>query len=137
MSTAPFMIGGKQARLREQFLVAAILAPPTVFPSGENQEQMVLPKGKQTKIAPQFSTLPCKSLCQAIDVVNSIRTGDAVPAILALAQKPTLLASSPSSPSWEPLLSPAPENVEVGREVPLMVTWETMTSNIVVYRTLF
>ena len=39
---------------------------------------MVLPKGKQTKIAPQFSTLPCKSLCQAIDVVNSIRTGDAV-----------------------------------------------------------
>ena len=39
---------------------------------------MVLPKGKQTKIAPQFSTLPCKSLYQAIDVVNSIRTGDAV-----------------------------------------------------------
>ena len=90
MSTAPFMIGGKQARLREQFLVAAILAPPTVFPSGENQEQMVLPKGKQTKIAPQFSTLPCKSLCQAIDVVNSIRTGDAVPAIHALAQNPTV-----------------------------------------------
>ena len=78
MKTAPFMISGKQARLREQFLVAAILAPPTVFLSGENQEQMVLPKGKQTKIAPQFSTLPCKSLCQAIDVVNSIRTGDAV-----------------------------------------------------------
>ena len=53
------MIGGRQAK--EQFLVATS-QPPTVFPSGENQEQMVLPKGKQTKIAPQFSTLPCKSL---------------------------------------------------------------------------
>ena len=96
MKTAPFMISGKQARLREQFLVATILAPPTVFLSGENQEQMVLPKGKHTKIAPQFSTLPCKSLCQAIDVVNSIRTGDAVPAFLVLstAKIPTVKTAS-------------------------------------------
>lgn len=40
-----------------------------------------------------------------------------------LKQELTLLVSSPSDPSWVPLLSPTAEKVDVGREVPLMVTY--------------